>query len=632
MMKNFSINYLYLLLIPLVISCADTRSRPDIIPVEDFFKNAETMKYSLSPDGKYIAFLKGWNDKLNVHVRTISGDDTVRISSCTENNVVQFAWLNNQKIVYYVKKADKDEYNLVLTDINKNSEKIIEIPNKGVAAIIDILPDSENEILIKDNSRNNKFFDVYRLNLLTGKKIIKLKNPGNYTHFITDHNGVVRIAIATDGVREAVLHRHNAEEKFSPLKITNFKNVFVPRYFTADNKNIFAISNIGRDKIAIVEYDIDNNEEIRVVYENKSVDVKKIIFSRKKMTVVGAKFSTWKRETILFVDELRYLQKDFQRRFPGYNIELVSADKNENFIITKIYNDKTKGKYYLYNVNEGEFTKLADVSPWLKEKDMADMEPVSYLAEDNKLINGYLVLPKNVKPENLPTIVYVHGGPWKRVEFNFNKIAQFFANRGYAVFLMNYRGSTGYGKEFWSAGFKQWGQDMQSDVTSGVKWLISQGIADSDRVAIMGDSYGGYSALMGLIENQELYACGVSLYGLTDLLYFLESVPPYWEPFRKMLSEMIGDPFKDKEMLIENSPLYNIERIKAPLFLAYGAKDSKVNIRDIKKIKLHLKSKNIPVETMIKENETHGFRNQENRIELFRRLEKFIKIHLGRAR
>ncbi|MFA8342107.1 MAG: prolyl oligopeptidase family serine peptidase [Rhodothermaceae bacterium] len=631
-MKNFCRNYFYLLLIPLFVSCAERESLPDLIPVEDFFKNSETMKYSLSPDGNYIAFLKGWNNKLNVHVRTISGEDTVRISSCSQSDVVEFAWINNKQLVYYVAKTDKDEYNLVLTDINNSNEKIIEIPNKGVAAIIDVLPASENEILIKDNSRDNKVFDVYRLNLITGKKVMTLKNPGNYTHFIADHNGVVRLAIATDGVREAVLHRYNSDEKFTPLKITNFKNIFIPQYFTADNKNIFAISNIGRDKKVIVEYDIENNEESRVIYENKSVDVDEIIFSYKRMTVVGAKFSTWKRETVLFDKELKYLQKDFRRRFKGYNVELVSADRNENYLITKIYNDKTQGKYYLYDVAGGEFTKLADVAPWIKEKDMADMEPVSYLAEDNKLINGYLVLPKNVEPKNLPTIVYVHGGPWLRVEFNFNKVAQFFANRGYAVLLMNYRGSTGYGKKFWTAGFKQWGQDMQEDVTSGVKWLVDQNISDPDRIGIMGFSYGGYSALMGLIDDPELYACGISVAGVTDLLYFLESVPPYWEPFRKMLGEMIGDPYKDKEMLIENSPVHNIKRINAPLFLAYGAQDSKVNIRDIKKIELYLKSKNIPVDTMIKENETHGFKNQENKIELFNRLEKFVKLHLGRAR
>lgn len=631
-MKKYCVSCFYLLLIPLIVSCSQREGHPEIIPVEDFFENPETMRYSLSPDGKYIAFLKNWNNRLNIYVKTTLGNDTIRISS-SERDIYKFEWVNNQQILYYGSKQDTDHYDIVLADIKNVDEKILYKAGKSVTAyILDVLQNNAEEVLIKENSRDNKVFDVYRLNLVTGDKTLEFKNPGNYTHFITDHNGVIRIAIATDGVREAILHRKNSDEKFTTLKITNFKNVFAPKYFTGDNNRIFALSNIGRDKKAIVEYDLENNEEVRVVYENPKVDVDKIIFSYKRKDAVGAKFSTWKRESVYFYEEIEYLKRDFMRRFSGYNTELVSVDRNERYLIVKIYNAKTKGKYYLYDIKESEFTKLADVSCDIREKDMAEMEPVSYLAYDNKKINGYLVLPKNRKPVNLPVIVYIHGGPSGRVYLEFNPMAQFFANRGYAVFMMNFRGSTGYGKEFWTAGFRQWGQKMQDDVTAGVEWLIKQKIADPDRIAAIGNSYGGYSALMGLIQDPDLYACGISVSGITDLLYFLESVPPYWEPFRKMLAEMVGDPYKDKEMLMENSPIYNIKSINSPLFLAYGAQDSKINLRDIKKIQSFLETKKIPVEKLIFENEAHGIKNQENRIELFKGLEKFVKAHLGRAR
>lgn len=632
MMRKTGLFYLFLTIIPLIVSCTEKQSLPDILPVEDFFKNPETIKYSLSPDGKYISFLKDWNNRLNIYVKTTLGDDTLRITNEKDKDIEDFVWVNDEKIVYFVDKKGTEEYSLYSIDISGKNEKLLHSAKKAKIKVISLLSNIENEILILENSRDNKIFDVYRLNIETGKMKMVLKNPGNYTEFLPDHNGVIRIVIATDGVREAILHREDDNSEFTTLKITNFKNVFYPRRFTPDNKNLYVLSNINRDKKVLIEYDIDKNEEVRVIFEHPFVDLEDVVYSTKRKDVVGVRYSTWKKETVYFDEEIKYFAKELRKRFPGYITEIASIDKNENFIVIKVHNDKTRGIYYLYDTNEGEFSKLAEVCPWLQEENMADMNPVSYLADDDKNINGYLVLPKNTKPHKLPVIVIVHGGLWNRVHWNFNAAAQLFANRGYAVFMMNFRGSTGYGKEFWTSGFKQWGQKMQDDVTSGVEWLIDQKIADPDRIAIMGDSYGGYSAMMGLIINPDLYSCGISISGMTDLIHFLESVPPYWEPFRKMLAEMIGDPYKDKEMLKENSPVYNIKSIKSPLFLAYGANDSKIDLLDVKKIYSFLKDRRIPVEKMIKENEAHGFKNQENRIELYSRIEKFVETHLGRAR
>jgi dipeptidyl aminopeptidase/acylaminoacyl peptidase len=237
-------------------------------------------------------------------------------------------------------------------------------------------------------------------------------------------------------------------------------------------------------------------------------------------------------------------------------------------------------------------------------------------------------LPKGVAPKNLPIVVNPHGGPWARDEWGFNPEVQFLVNRGYGVLQMNFRGSTGYGRRFWEEGFKQWGLRMQDDISDGVKWLIEQGIADPRRVAIYGGSYGGYAVLSGLTKTPDLYAAGVDYVGVSNLFTFMKTIPPYWRPFLEMMYEMVGNPDKDKKLFEENSPALNADKIKAPLFVAQGAKDPRVNIEESNQIVQALKNHGVDVEYMVKENEGHGFHNEENRFSFYEAMEKFLMKHL----
>ena len=260
---------------------------------------------------------------------------------------------------------------------------------------------------------------------------------------------------------------------------------------------------------------------------------------------------------------------------------------------------------------------------------MADMKPISYKSRDGLTIHGYLTLPKNSPGKNLPVIVNPHGGPWARDRWGFNSQVQFLANRGYAVLQMNFRGSTGYGREFWELGFKQWGKTMQDDITDGVHWLSDEGIADRDRIGIYGGSYGGYATLAGLAFTPELYACGIDYVGPSNLFTLLDSLPPYWELYRKMFYEMVGDPETDKELIEDISPFFHADRIKAPLFVAQGANDPRVNQAESDQIVEALESKGIDVQYMLKENEGHGFRNEENRMDFYEAMIEFLDKHMN---
>jgi dipeptidyl aminopeptidase/acylaminoacyl peptidase len=271
---------------------------------------------------------------------------------------------------------------------------------------------------------------------------------------------------------------------------------------------------------------------------------------------------------------------------------------------------------------------LTEISPWLNESNLADVRPICYQSRDGLFIHGYLTLPKGVDAKSLPAVILPHGGPWARDNWGFNPSVQFLANRGYAVLQMNFRGSTGYGRKFWEASFKQWGKTMQDDVTDGVKWLVDQGIADPKRVGIFGGSYGGYVVLAGLAFTPDLYACGVDYVGVANLFTILETIPPYWEPRRQMMYEMMGHPEKDQELMRAASPVFHSEKIKVPLFIAQGANDPRVKKSESDQVVEAMKKRGIDVPYMVKNNEGHGFRNEENRFDFYRAMEQFLAEHL----
>ncbi|HET9137433.1 MAG TPA: S9 family peptidase [Candidatus Kapabacteria bacterium] len=599
------------------------------IPLRDFFKNPEKAAFQISPDGNWISYLAPYEKRLNVFVMPRSGGEAVRVTGETARDLGGYFWKSSERIVY-TKDKDGDE-NFHLFSVGRDGKNLKDLtPFDSVTVqIVDGLQDMPDELLIGMNKRNKEIFDVYRINIKTGAMTMAAENPGNITSWVTDHDGKIRVASTTDGVSTTLLYRATEKDEFKPILTTNFKEQVSPLFFTFDNKFIYAASNIGRDKTAIVKYDIANGKELEVLYSHPDVDVENLNYSHKRKVLTTITYTTWKRERKFLDNKTEEIFKDLQAKLPNYEVSISDADENETTYIVRTYSDRSLGSAYLYEASSKKLTKLADISPWIDENQMSEMKPISYKTRDGLTINGYLTIPKGSSGKNLPVIINPHGGPWFRDNWGYNPEAQLFANRGYAVLQMNFRGSTGYGKKFWEASFKQWGKTMQDDVSDGVKWLIDQGIANPKKVAIYGGSYGGYCTLAGMTFSPDLYACGIDYVGVSNLFTFLRTIPPYWKPYLDMFHEMVGDPEKDSVLLRETSPVFHVDNIKAPLLVIQGRKDPRVNIQESNQIVEALKKRGIDVPYLVKDNEGHGFHNEENRFAAYEAMESFLEKHLN---
>ncbi len=599
------------------------------IPVRDFFKNPEKSGFDLSPNGVYISFLAPYQDRMNIHVQKIGKDKVQRITSVTERDIAGYFWADDNRLVYMRDNGGDENYYLTAIDMDGNNERVLTRFDNVRTQLIDDLEDFPDEVIIGLNQRNPEFFDAYRLHLKSGEMQMIAENPGNIVGWLTDHAGALRIALTSDGVNTTLLHRETEDQEFKPLLTTNFKESASPLFFTFDNKNLYSTSNIGRDKSAIVLLETKEGKEVEKIFEHPEVDVSSLSYSKKRKVLTGIAYTTWKTERAFLDEEAKQRYEWLKSQLGDDEIAITSHNKNEDKFIVRTYSDRTLGSYYFYDQTTQTLEKLIEVSPWLKKEKMAEMKPVTYTSRDGLSIHGYLTLPLGKGADKIPLVVNPHGGPWVRDAWGFNPEVQFLANRGYAVLQMNYRGSTGYGRSFWEASFKQWGLKMQDDISDGVKYLIDEGIADPEKVAIYGGSYGGYATLAGLTFTPDLYACGVDYVGVSNLFTFMQTIPPYWKPMLEMMYEMVGHPEEMKEQFDQTSPALQAHKIKAPLLIAQGAKDPRVNQAESDQIVQALRERGVDVDYLVKENEGHGFHNEENRFEFYEEMEKFLAKYLS---
>lgn len=598
------------------------------ISVEDFMKNPGNFGYELSPDGNYITFSSAWENRSNVFVKKMNDDsEPVRVSNSKDRDVAGFYWKDNN-LLYVKDKGGDENFHIYSTTFNGSEEKdLTPYPNVTVG-ILSGLQGVKDEILIMMNKEDATVFDVYKLNVKTGETTHVAKNPGNITSWLADRNGNVRIAVASDGVEGTILYRDSEKDEFKPFIEMEAGDEVMPLAFSKDNQYIYATSNKGRDKVEVVKYDLKGNEE--VIMSNDQVDVSGVLYSAEHDKLLYGAYITDKPHYQFFDENFEKLFRKIQSKLNVHESELGINDYNKEMtkFIVSVSSDTVYGKYYYYDSTTDELTELATLSPWLNPNELAEMHPISYKSRDGLTINGYLTLPKNKEAKDLPLIVNPHGGPWARDMWGFNPEVQLLANRGYAVLQVNFRSSTGYGKEFLQAGNKQWGLKIQDDITDGVQWAIDQGIADPDRIGIYGASFGGYATLAGITYTPDLYAAAVDYVGVSNIFTLLNTIPPYWETMRNMFYERVGHPEKDKELLTAVSPVFHADKIKTPLFVAQGANDPRVNKAESDQIVEALRARGVDVEYMLKDNEGHGFANEENRIEFYNAMVKFFDSHL----
>jgi dipeptidyl aminopeptidase/acylaminoacyl peptidase len=606
---------------------------PPRIDMRDLFKNPEKASFQISPDGQYISYRAPWKNRMNIFVRKMGDSTATQVTHDTIRDVGSYFWKGDR--IVYTRDINGDENYIVFSASIDGNEARALTPESGVrAATLDRLhniPGMETKILIQMNQRNPQVFDPYLCDIATGElKSLYDNSKDNFEGWITDHAGVVRMAIKTDGTDNVVYYRADEKSPFAEYMRTSFKDAWYPLMFTFDNKDLIVTHNLnGRDKMAVVEWDLADRKETKLIFENADNDVSDVSYSRKRQVLTMVTWTGAKEQRHFLDAETKALYDKLAPKFEGYEYWVYGENDDETMFMVWAGSDRQPGKYFFYDAVNDKLEHVATLRPWINEEHMAEMKPISYKSRDGLTIHGYLTLPKGREAKNLPVVINPHGGPWARDQWGFNPEVQLFANRGYAVLQMNFRGSTSYGREFWTKSFKQWGKTMQDDITDGVEWLKSQGIADPDRIAIYGGSYGGYATLAGITFTPDLYACAVDYVGVSNMFTFMNTVPPYWEPFKKMMYEMVGDPKADSLLLREASPVFFVDRIKCPLFIAQGATDPRVNKAESDQVVEALKARGIEVQYMVKENEGHGFRNEENRFEFYEAMDKFLDEHIG---
>ncbi len=597
--------------------------------IEDYLALPKSYGYSISPDGTALFFMSPWKNAMNLFVKDLV-DDKVYQLTFSQNDDIMGSALKNESVLYLKDIGGNEIYHLYKTDDDGNEIDLTPYANVTTQILdMNYTLKRNDEIIISMNKDNPAYFSLYRLNINDGSLKMLYENKDGFTNFLFDNNSQLCVAEKSDGINFEYYYRKNNNQKFTKIKSYQNQGTFSILMFGEDNRTGYAISSIGSDTEALVEVDIPTGEIKKEIFKHPNVDLYSLIGGTDYATIGGVMFYTDKPKVKFMDTKLEAVYQKISALVPANDfISIGSYNYDFTKFVLVTSSDVNKGKYYIYDYVKNKLDLLMDLNNIPVDYN-AKMTPVSYLSRDGNTIHGYLTLPKNVEPKNLPVIINPHGGPWLRDYWGYNPEVQMFANRGYAVLQMNFRGSTGYGKNFVDLGDKQWGLNMQNDITDGVNWLINLGIADKNRIAIYGASYGGYAALSGLVSTPDLYAAAVDYVGVSNLFTFMNTIPEYWEAQRNMFYKRVGNPETDKEQFEKTSPSLNADKIKKPVFIAQGANDPRVNIAESEQMVAALKKNNVPYEYMVKENEGHGFTKYDNQLEFYTRmlafLDKYVK-------
>ncbi len=600
------------------------------IPVNDFFKSQDKATYRLSPNGKSISYLKLQDKKQNLFVEDLASGKVVQLTKLKEKNINFYAWVSNDELIYY-KEKEGERFQSDLYIINKegNDEKQLSKNEKSRLRVLEDQLIDNKFLLVLSNKRDSTVSDVYRLNVRDGKMQMAAQNPGNITKWVTDTKGKLRMAMSNDGVNETLWYRENETQKFRPLLTNNFKTTIFPVAFSEKKHNIvYAISNLNRDKNALIELDCITGKETKVLFANDSLNVVDAQYSKPKGKMTYVVYETWKKEKHFLDEDAKFLSHKLDSLLPNTESRIIDRDKNENVFVVRTFTDRNPGSYYLYIASSGVLKKLSDINSDIKIDQMSEMKPISFIARDGLEINGYLTLPLNSSGKNLPIVVVPNSSPLTRNTWGYNAEVQFLANRGYGVLQLNYRGSSGYGKSFFVAGFKQWGAKIQDDIDDGVKYLIAKGVANPKKIAIYGSGLGGFIALNAATRRPQLYKCVASNSGVLNLLSYIKSIPPYLKSNLQMIYEIVGDPDTDIDYMKQASPIFHSDKINIPVFITQNAKDPRINPNDAIQFAKELKKRNVPYTYFEKQNAEFLNNREQVRLKVYAGLEQFLESNL----
>jgi len=619
--------------------------QPPLIDRDLFFGNAEISDGQLSPDGHYISFMKAYNGIENVWVKRFDEPfEKARPVTATPRPLYAYFWTRDGKYIVFAKDNDGDEnVNIFAVDPSAPAGKdgVPEArnltPMKNVTAQIYVVSrNNPDHLYVALNDRDPAWHDLYRLSISSGKIEKLYENKDRATGYTFDWEDRLRMISKNDLKGNTTIYRVDQGGALSPLYDFNVNEQAAVYGWTADNSSCYLVTNKGElDRSTC--YLMDPATGKLTFFEEdpkKRVDFGRLRFDDNTRRLVATQYTADKTEYLWKDRQWEELYRFLEKRFPGREVVFQSMTNDNSKMLIEVTGDRYASETWFLDAKTRNLIKQYTPRPKLKavEEHLAKMEPVSYRSSDGLSIPGYLTLPVGKTARNLPLVVLVHGGPkGPRDNWGYNAEVQFLANRGYAVLQPNFRASGGYGKKFLNAGDRQWGRLMQDDITWGVKHLIDKGIADRNRVAIMGGSYGGYATLAGLAFTPDLYACGVDIVGPSNLFTLMESIPPYWESFRAYFNGMLGDPSTEegKALMRQASPLFSVDRIEKPLLIIQGANDPRVKQAESDQIVAALRDKNKKVQYLLAKDEGHGFYKPLNLKAMYAETEKFLSEVIG---
>jgi dipeptidyl aminopeptidase/acylaminoacyl peptidase len=617
---------------------------PPLIDRQLFFGDPEISGAQISPDGQFISFIKPFKGTRNIWVKRASEPFTAArpLTNDTKRPIPGYFWSRDGRFILFIQdQGGNENFNVFAVNPAEQPAAGQDVPQarnltdaKSVRAIIYDVPRNEPDIIyVGLNDRDPAWHDLYRVKISTGERTLLRQNTERISGWTFDNKGQLRLATRAADNGDTEIMRVD-DKGFTKIYNCNVFESCAPQRFTKDNQRVYLMTNKGdsADLISLVMFDpATSKEEFFEADPLKRVDFSGAMFSDLTDELVGTIYTDEKRRIYWKNKEYEADYKLLQSKLPGKQINFNSSTKDERRYLISATGDIEPGEVYLFDRDTKKLTLQYRLREKLQREWLAEMKPITYKSSDGMDIPAYLTLPKGVAAKNLPVLIVPHGGPWARDFWSYNSFAQFFANRGYAVLMPNFRGSTGYGKRFINAGNNEWGQKMQDDLTWGVKHLISQGIADPKRVGIIGGSYGGYATLAGVTFTPDLYAAGVSIVGPSNLLTLLNSIPPYWESIRMLFNKRMGDPRtpEGRAQLERQSPLNSASKIKTPLLVIQGANDPRVKKAESDQIVVALRERGFPVEYVVAPDEGHGFARPVNNMAMFATSEKFLAKFLG---
>ncbi len=607
--------------------------------VEDYFAKPMASAFKFSPDGKYLSYReKDAHAKNHLYVKNLDTEETTMVVEEKEELIRGYAWANNNRLIYVMDQGGNENYHLYAADLNGSNKKEL-TPFAGVQVnILNQLKEDKDHIIISMNKSNAQVFEPYKININTGEleQLYKNEDVTNpIMGYIFDKDGKLRgFSRLRDGIYTDMFYAADGQN-YELFKQISWKDTFVPRFtYNLDNPHeAYVTSNLESDKTEVFLYDLREDRILKKLFTNEEYDISGVSLSRHRNYELDYySFEGEKEEIVPVSDYYKKLHAKITQRFPNKSYVITDKTDDEIKYLILIQSDKVYGEYYSYDPVNDKFHLVYNLMPQLKAEDMAQMLPISFMSRDGINLHGYITLPQAAtEGKKVPVIVNPHGGPQGiRHSWGFNPETQLFASRGYATLQVNFRISGGYGKNFLESGFKQIGRKAIDDVEDGLQHVINKGWVDHEKAAIYGGSHGGYAVLRSLTKTPELYACGVDYVGVSNLFTFMQTIPPYWKPYAKILKEIWYDEEVPEEKLImeEVSPVFHIEKIKRPLFVVQGANDPRVNIDESDQIVSSLRQKGVDVPYMVKYDEGHGFSKEENSIALYKAMLGFFAKHL----